>query len=47
MSESTIKAATVLILSLPATAKSNEQIGSLTGVYRRQGTATEKWLVMF
>lgn len=39
-SESTIKAATVLIPSLPATAKSNEQITCLT-------PDTEKRLVMF
>lgn len=46
-SESTMKAAIELIFSLPATANSNEQIRSLTGVYLRQGTATEKHLEMF
>lgn len=41
-----MKAAIELIFYLAAMANSNEQIRSLTGVYLRQGTVTEKRLEM-
>lgn len=47
LSWSTIKAAIELIFPLPSAAHRNERIRSLTGVYLRQGPATERQLDVF